>query len=162
MCIRDRASVILEGGIQGDLRVVSDAEYPFAQAYFTGSKEHNIAMRHRAIDRGLRLNEYGLFKSTEETRDPKLLIDCKTEEDIFVALDLVYIPPELREDKGEFDAGENGKIPRLIEWTNLKGSLHNHTTMSDGEASLEEMADAARRMGWNRYCTVHRCSNRCI
>ena len=68
-------------------------------------------MRQRAIARGLRLNEYGLFKSTEETRDPKLRLDCKTEEDIFAALDLAYIPPELREDKGEFDAGEAGKIP---------------------------------------------------
>ncbi len=142
-----KASVILEGGIQGDLRVVSDAEYPFAQAYFTGSKEHNIAMRQRAIARGLRLNEYGLFKSTEETRDPKLRLDCKTEEDIFAALDLAYIPPELREDKGEFDAGEAGKIPRLIEWTNLKGSLHNHSNWSDGAESLEEIADHMSGLG---------------
>ena len=142
-----KASVILEGGIQGDLRVVSDAEYPFAQAYFTGSKEHNIAMRQRAIARGLRLNEYGLFKSTEETRDPKLRLDCKTEEDIFAALDLAYIPPELREDKGEFDAGEAGKIPRLIEWTNLKGSLHNHSNWSDGAESLEEIADHMSELG---------------
>ena len=142
-----KASVILDGGVQADLRVVSDAEYPFAQAYFTGSKEHNIAMRHRAIARGLRLNEYGLFKSTEETRDPKLLLDCNTEEDIFAALDLAYIPPELREDKGEFDAGEAGKIPRLIEWTNLKGSLHNHSNWSDGAESLEEIADYMSELG---------------
>jgi len=142
-----KASVILEGGIQGDLRVVSDAEYPFAQAYFTGSKEHNIAMRQRAIARGLRLNEYGLFKSTEETRDPKLRLDCKTEEDIFAALDLADIPPELREDKGEFDAAEAGKIPRLIEWTNLKGSLHNHSNWSDGSESLEEIATYMSELG---------------
>jgi len=142
-----KASVILEGGIQGDLRVVSDAEYPFAQAYFTGSKEHNIAMRQRAIARGLRLNEYGLFKSTEETRDPKLRLDCKTEEDIFAALDLAYIPPELREDKGEFEAGEAGKIPRLIEWTNLKGSLHNHSNWSDGAESLDEIANYMSELG---------------
>ena len=142
-----KASVVLEGGIQGDLRVVSDDEYPFAQAYFTGSKEHNIAMRHRASDRGLRLNEYGLFKSTEETRDPKLRLDCNTEEDIFAALDLAYIPPELREDKGEFDAGEAGKIPRLIEWTNLKGSLHNHSNWSDGAESLDEIADYMSELG---------------
>jgi len=77
-----KASVILEGGIQADLRVVSDKEYPFALNYFTGSKEHNIVMRQRAIARGLRLNEYGLFKSKEETRDPKLLVPCKDEADI--------------------------------------------------------------------------------
>lgn len=135
-----KASVILEGGIQGDLRVVNDEEYPFAQAYFTGSKEHNIGMRQRAIARGLRLNEYGLFKCKEETRDPKLRIDCKTEEDIFEALGLDYIPPELREDKGEFEAGESQSIPRLIEWTSLKGSLHNHSNWSDGNESLEEIA----------------------
>ena len=81
-----KASVILEGGIQSDLRVVSDAEFPFALAYFTGSKEHNIVMRQRAIARGLRLNEYGLFKSKEETRDPNLLVPCKTEDDIFAKL----------------------------------------------------------------------------
>ncbi|MED5452902.1 MAG: DNA polymerase/3'-5' exonuclease PolX [Verrucomicrobiota bacterium] len=135
-----KASVILEGGIQGDLRVVNDEEYPFAQAYFTGSKEHNIGMRQRAIARGLRMNEYGLFKCKEETRDPKLRIDCKTEEDIFEALGLDYIPPELREDKGEFEAGESQSIPRLIEWTSLKGSLHNHSNWSDGNESLEEIA----------------------
>jgi len=142
-----KASVILEGGVQADLRVVSDAEYPFAQAYFTGSKEHNIAMRQRAIARGLRLNEYGLFRSAEETRDPKLRLDCKTEEEIFAALDLAYIPPELREDKGEFDAAESGKIPRLIEWTNLRGSLHNHSNWSDGSESLEEIAAYMSELG---------------
>ena len=142
-----KASVILEGGIQGDLRVVNDAEYPFAQAYFTGSKEHNIAMRQRAIARGLRLNEYGLFKSKEETRDPELRIACDTEEDIFEALDAVYIPPELREDKGELEAAEAKTIPRLIEWTNLKGSLHNHSNWSDGNESLEEIADYMNGLG---------------
>tara|TARA_B100000674_G_scaffold320110_1_gene266656 strand:+ start:855 stop:2606 length:1752 start_codon:yes stop_codon:yes gene_type:complete len=142
-----KASVILEGGIQGDLRVVSDAEYPFAQAYFTGSKEHNIAMRQRAIARGLRLNEYGLFKSKEETRDPKLRVECNTEEDIFAKLDLAYIPPELREDKGEFEAGEANAIPRLIEWTNLKGSLHNHSNWSDGAESLAEIAAYMSELG---------------
>src|SRR5262249_8155763 len=83
-----KASVLLEGGVQSDLRVVSDAEFPFALMYFTGNKEHNIVMRQRAIDRGLRLNEYGLFRSKTETRDPKLLMACKTEEEIFGHLDL--------------------------------------------------------------------------
>ena len=142
-----KASVLLEGGIQADLRVVDDSEYASALAYFTGSKEHNIVMRSRAIERGLRLNEYGLFKSKEETRDPKLRLDCKTEEDIFAALDLTYVPPELREDRGEFDAAENGDIPRLIEWTDLKGSLHNHSNWSDGHESLEEIAEHMSGLG---------------
>src|SRR5438094_821461 len=128
-----KASVILQGGVQADLRVVSDAEFPYALTYFTGSKEHNIVLRQRAIERGLRLNEYGLFKSKEETRDPKRLVHCRTEEEIFQKLDLPYIPPELREDKGEFAAAEKGELPKLIEWTDLKGSLHNHSNWSDGQ-----------------------------
>ena len=135
-----KASVLLGNGIQADLRVVTDKEFPFALAYFTGSKEHNIVMRQRAIQRGLRLNEYGLFKSKEETRDPELLVPCNTEEDIFKELDLAFIPPEMREDSGEFEAAENGDIPRLIEWTDLKGSLHNHSNWSDGRETLDEIA----------------------
>ena len=142
-----KASVILTGGIQADLRVVSDAEFPYALAYFTGSKEHNIVMRQRAIARGLRLNEYGLFKSTEETRDPKLLVRCQSEEEIFAKLDLPYIPPELREDHGEFAAGEKNSLPRLIEWTQLRGSLHNHSNWSDGHATLEEIAAHMQELG---------------
>ena len=142
-----KASVILEGGIQADLRVVSDKEFPFALMYFTGSKEHNIVMRQRAIERGLRLNEYGLFKSKEETRDPKLLVSCPDESAVFAKLDLAYVPPELREDHGEFDAAEKGELPRLIEWTDLRGSLHNHSTWSDGHNTLEEIAAHARELG---------------
>lgn len=135
-----KASVVLEGGIQADLRVVSDAEFPYALAYFTGSKEHNIVMRQRAIARGLRLNEYGLFRSKEETRDPKLLVPCHDEEGIQRELGLDYIEPELREDCGEFEAAEQHRLPRLIQWTDLKGSLHNHSNWSDGRNSLEEIA----------------------
>jgi DNA polymerase (family 10) len=142
-----KASVILEGGIQADLRVVSDAEFPFALAYFTGSKEHNIVMRQRAIQRGLRLNEYGLFKSKEETRDAKLLVPCKTEEEIFEKLDLVFVPPELREDHGEFLAAEKNHLPKLIEWTQIKGALHNHSTWSDGKNTLEEIAAHMEELG---------------
>ena len=142
-----KASVLLEGGIQADLRVVSDAEYPFALAYFTGSKEHNIVMRQRAIQRGLRLNEYGLFRSAEETRDPALRLPCRTEEELFQALGLDYIPPELREDCGEFAAAEQGRIPRLLEWTELRGSLHNHSTWSDGHQRPDELARFARELG---------------
>jgi len=142
-----KASVILEGGIQCDLRVVSDREFPFALAYFTGSKEHNIVMRQRAIARGLRLNEYGLFKSKEETRDPKLLVPCADEAEIFAKLDLVFVPPELREDHGEFLAGEKNELPKLIEWTDLRGALHNHSNWSDGHNTLEEIAKYMDNLG---------------
>ena len=142
-----KASVILEGGLQADLRVVSDKEFPYALMYFTGNKEHNIVMRQRAIARGLRLNEYGLFKSKEETRDPKLLVPCRSEEEIFGKLDLPYIEPELREDLGEFAAAEKNKLPKLIQWTDLKGSLHNHSTWSDGHNRLEEIAQFMDGLG---------------
>ena len=142
-----KASVILEGGIQCDLRVVSDAEYPYALAYFTGSKEHNIVMRQRAIQRGLRLNEYGLFKSKEETRDPERLVRCHTEEDIFARLDLAFVPPELREDHGEFAAAEKNELPKLVEWPDLKGALHNHSNWSDGHNTLEEIAEFMDGLG---------------
>ena len=142
-----KASVVLPGGIQADLRVVSDREYPFALAYFTGSKEHNIVMRQRAIQRGLRLNEYGLFRSKEETRDPGLRVPCSGEEDIYARLNLAYIPPELREDHGEFVAAEANSLPRLVEWTDLRGSLHNHSNWSDGRGTLPEIARYMRELG---------------
>jgi len=142
-----KASILTRSGVQADLRVVTDAEFPFALAYFTGSKEHNIVMRQRAITRGLRLNEYGLFRSAEETRDPALRMACRTEEELFHHLELSYIPPELREDQGEFDAAERDALPRLVDWTDLKGSLHNHSTWSDGRQSLEEIAAHAQELG---------------
>jgi DNA polymerase (family 10) len=142
-----KASVILEGGLQSDLRVVSDGEYPFALMYFTGNKEHNIVMRQRAIARGLRLNEYGLFKSKEETRDPALLVPCRSEEEIFEKLELPYIEPELREDLGEFAAAEKHELPRLVQWTEIKGSLHNHSTWSDGHNRLEDIAQYMDDLG---------------
>jgi DNA polymerase (family 10) len=142
-----KASVLLEGGIQSDLRVVTDAEFPFALMYFTGNKEHNIVMRQRAIQRGLRLNEYGLFRSKEETRDPKLLVKCHTEEEIFQQLGLNYVPPECREDAGEFATAERAPFPRLIEWSDLKGSLHNHSNWSDGRMTIEQIAKAMRELG---------------
>lgn len=146
-----KASVILDGGIQCDLRVVGDAEFPFALAYFTGSKEHNIVMRQRAIQRGLRLNEYGLFKSKEETRDPKLLVPCRDEEEIFQKLDLVFVPPELREDSGEFAASEKNDLPKLLEWTQLKGALHNHSNWSDGRNTLEDTATYMEDLGFEYW-----------
>jgi DNA polymerase (family X) len=150
-----KASVILGAGIQADLRVVADVEYPFALAYFTGSKEHNIVMRQRAIARGLRLNEYGLFRSHEETRDPALRIPCRDEADIFAELGLAYVPPELREDHGEFAAVESGgRLPKLIEWTELKGSLHNHSNWSDGRDSLEAIAAHAHELGLDYWAVT--------
>ncbi len=142
-----KASVLFEGGMQCDLRVVSDAEFPFALMYFTGNKDHNIVMRQRAIDRGLRLNEYGLFRSTSETRDPKLRVNCRSEEEIFEKLGLAYVPPELREDMGEFAAAEKDALPKLVEWTDLKGSLHNHSTWSDGHQPVEEIATSMSELG---------------
>lgn len=130
--------------LQADLRVVSDEQFPFALHYFTGSKEHNIRMRQRAIDRGLTLNEYALANETKS-------VPCKTEEDIFAALGLVFIPPEMREDTGEIEAGEAKKIPALIVESDIRGVFHNHTTYSDGTASLEEMALAAKALGFEYF-----------
>ena len=142
-----KSSVRLKIGIQADLRVVSNPQFPFALNYFTGSKEHNIIMRQRAIARGLRLNEYGLFRSSEETRDPALRVVCREEREIFEKLGMAYVPPELREDHGEFAAAESHALPRLIEWTDLRGSLHNHANWSDGRDSLESIAAHAHELG---------------
>ena len=130
--------------LNADLRVVADEAFPFAQHYFTGSKEHNIRMRQRAIDRGLSLNEYAL---AGEGRS----VECKTEEDIFKALDMAWVPPELREDRGEIEAGEKHALPALLEEGDLRGVFHNHTTYSDGTATLEQMALAAKALGWEYF-----------
>jgi DNA polymerase (family 10) len=145
-----KSSVILKGGIQADLRVVTDAQFAFALNYFTGSKEHNIALRARALKlRKLSLNEYG-FSPPDSEKSAKELgssIKCKTEEDLYKALKLDYVPPELRENMGEIDAAEQGKLPKLIEKENLRGTFHVHSTWSDGVASIEEMAEAALDLG---------------
>jgi DNA polymerase (family X) len=135
-----KASVRLAEGVQCDLRGVTDVQFPFALHYFTGSKAHNIVMRKRAIARGLSLNEYAL---AGEKRD----VPCKTEADVFKALGLDEIPPELREDSGEIEAAEGGKLPDLIEFGDLTGTFHCHSDWSDGGATLEEMAKAARDRG---------------
>jgi len=143
-----KASVVLEGGIQADLRVVSDEQYAFALSYFTGSKEHNIALRSRALKlKKLSLNEYGFSPASEKEKSAKELgssIPCRTEEDIYAALDLHYVPPELREDMGELTADE---LPRLITKENLRGAFHVHSTWSDGVESIETMANAALDLG---------------
>jgi DNA polymerase (family 10) len=128
--------------IQADLRVVSDAQFPFALHYFTGSKEHNIAVRARAQHYGLKLNEYELV-------GPKKSVPCKEEADIFKALDLDYIPPELREATGEIEAAAAHKLPALVERDDLQGTFHCHSTWSDGHNTLEDMAKAAKKLGFS-------------
>ena len=141
-----KSSVILQNGIQCDLRAVTAAEFPFALNYFTGSKEHNVRMRSRALSRGWSLNEYR-FSAAEgrELREP--LPEIQEEADIYRALDLDPIEPELRENHGEIEAAEKHALPRLIEWSNLRGAFHNHTTESDGRSSLEDMVAAAKELG---------------
>ncbi len=128
--------------IQADLRVVNDDQFPFALHYFTGSKEHNIAVRGRAQAYGLKLNEYELV-------GPKKKVRCKEEADIFAALDLDYIPPELRENTGEIEAAAAHHVPRLLEHKDVQGIFHCHTDASDGEATLEQMAAAAQALGYH-------------
>ncbi|MEM9399805.1 MAG: DNA polymerase/3'-5' exonuclease PolX [Verrucomicrobiota bacterium] len=142
-----KSSVLLEGGLQCDLRVVQDEQFPFALHHFTGSKEHNIVMRQRAIARGMKLSEWGLFIKKEKEHVEDELVPCMTEEALFKELDLAFIPPELREDRGEFEAAESGAIPRLLQWTELRGTFHNHTKASDGANTLHEMAEAAASVG---------------
>ncbi len=135
-----RASVRLADGLQCDFRGVLDDQFAFALHYFTGSKAHNIAMRRRAISRDLKLSEYAL-------EGPDGPIACRTEADLFVALGLAEIPPELREDLGELDAAELGPLPPLVRRADLTGTFHCHTDWSDGGATLPEMVEAARAAG---------------
>src|SRR5438034_6602256 len=147
-----KSSVRLRSGIQCDLRVVSAAEYPFALAYFTGNKEHNIELRSRALKRGWTLNEYRLAPlppdpKKKKQRALKKIPKVRDEAELYHALDLDFIPPELRENWGEFEAAERHSLPRLIEKENLRGTFHSHTTASDGHNSIEEMAEAAQALG---------------
>jgi DNA polymerase (family X) len=142
-----KTSVRLRSGIQSDLRVVSNTEYPFALNYFTGSKEHNIVMRNRALDRGWTLNEYRLAPAPNAKKAPGKISVVNDERDLYRALGLDFVPAELRENCGEFEAAENGTLPRLIEIENLRGTFHCHTSASDGHNSLEEMVAAARELG---------------
>ena len=142
------------GTIDAQVRLVPPHVEPFTLAYFTGSKEHNIAMRQRAIDRGLRLNEFGLIPEAKagELKGMDAAVHSLVASDeaaIYAHLDMAYVPPELREDMGEVEAAASDALPALIQTSDIRGSLHNHTTLSDGEASLEMMADTARKMGWS-------------
>ena len=111
--------------------------------YFTGSKEHNILLRSRALKLGLTLNEYGLFRIDDETR-----VAGETEEEVYAALGLAWIPPELRENCGEIEAALEDRLPKLIELSDIRGDLHMHTTETDGRATLQEMAEAAHALGY--------------
>jgi DNA polymerase (family X) len=137
-----KSSVLLRGGFQADLRLVPRDSLGAAQQYFTGSKAHNIVLRDRAIQRGLKLNEYGLFRVEDDVR-----IAGESEDGIYEALGLAPVPPELRENRGEIAAAEQHALPRLITLTDLRGDLHMHTTATDGRADVETMAIAARDAG---------------
>jgi DNA polymerase (family 10) len=132
-----RSTVVLKSGLQVDLRVVAPESYGAALHYFTGSKAHNIAVRRLGQERGLKINEYGVFRGSRR-------IAGETEESVFKSVGLPYIPPELREDRGEIDAARQKRLPHLVERRDLKGDLHAHTTETDGRSTLHEMAAAAR------------------
>lgn len=135
-----KSAVVLKAGPQADLRCVSDKEFPYALHHFTGSKEHNVAMRSLALKKGMKMNEYGLFKG-------KKLIACKDEAEIFAKLGLNYIEPEMRENMGEIEAAAKGKLPALVTEKDIRGVLHCHSTWSDGTASIEDMALGAKALG---------------
>jgi DNA polymerase (family X) len=147
-----KSSVRLRSGVQCDLRVVSLTEYPFALAYFTGNKEHNIELRGRALERGWTLNEYRLARAptdpkAKKKKPMKKIPEVRNEADLYRAVNLDFIAPELRENCGEFEAAEQHLLPKLIEQQDLRGTFHCHTTASDGHNSIEEMAEAARALG---------------
>ena len=136
-----KVSVTLNSGINADLRIVSPSQYPYALHHFTGSREHNTALRGRAKKYGLKMNEYGLFREEEN-------LLCRSEDDIFAALELPYIPPELRENMGEIEAAAAGELPRLVEAADMRGVLHIHTQASDGADSLETLVREAKQRGY--------------
>jgi DNA polymerase (family 10) len=137
-----KSSVLLRGGFQADLRLVPVESHGAALQYFTGSKTHNIALRDRAIGMGLKLNEYGVFRGADDTR-----VAGAGEADIYAALGLEWIPPELREYRGEIEAAGSQRLPRLIDRADLRGDLHMHTTATDGKDSIEAMAEGAHDAG---------------
>ena len=149
-----KASVRFGTGLQADLRIVPAEQFVFALHHFTGSKDHNVQMRQRALARGLSLSEWGLVPAEGEgtakqkAEDRKQRTEARTEAELFAALGLKFIPPELREGLGEIEAAEKGELPRLVELADLRGAFHNHTTASDGRNTLTEMVAAAEQLGW--------------
>jgi len=157
MAGESRATVVLRTGLQVDLRVVPGEAYGAALHYFTGSKEHNVAIRKRGVERGLRINEYGVFRVEEdeapreaEEADPEAgeRVGGETEADVFEAVGLVWIPPELREDRGEIEAAAGGELPELVTGEEIRGDLQMHSTWSDGKHSIRAMAEACRDRGY--------------
>lgn len=138
-----KSSIIMREGIQVDLRVVEDESFGAALAYFTGSKEHNIRLREMAVKKGLKINEYGIFREKDNKK-----LGGKNEEDIYNILGLQYVPPEMREDRGEIEAALNNALPRLIELADIKGDLHVHSEWSDGSHTFEELVSAAKERGY--------------
>ena len=149
-----KASVRFASGLQADLRIVPADQFVFALHHFTGSKDHNVQMRQRALARGLSLSEWGLVPAEgegtakEKAENKALRTPAKSEADLFKALGLRFIPPELREGLGEIEAAEAGELPKLVEPADLRGAFHNHTTASDGRNTLAEMTAAAEALGW--------------
>ncbi|MFI5272226.1 MAG: DNA polymerase/3'-5' exonuclease PolX [Ktedonobacterales bacterium] len=141
-----KTSVVLASGMALDLRVVLDDEYPYALHHFTGSKEHNVALRGTAHATGIKINEYGLFRG--DTRIP-----CADEAQLYAALGMEYVEPELREDRGEIEAARRGELPQLVTWDDIVGILHVHSTWSDGGATIREMAEATLALG-KRYLGI--------
>jgi len=141
-----KSSVRLRDGLQVDLRVVPEESYGAALYYFTGSKEHNIAVRRIAVKKDFKINEYGVFRGVEDDEER---IAGASEVEVFAAVGLPYIEPELRENHGEIEAARNGQLPELIEQDDIRGDLHAHTEATDGRASLEEMVEAARELGYS-------------
>ena len=149
-----KTSVRFESGLQADLRIVPEDQFVFALHHFTGSKDHNVQMRQRALARGLSMSEWGLVPAEGEgtakqkAEDRSQRTEAKTEEELFKALGLHFIPPELREGLGEIEEAEKGELPRLVELGDVRGAWHNHTTASDGRNTLAEMTAAAEALGW--------------
>ncbi|WP_411845188.1 DNA polymerase/3'-5' exonuclease PolX [Roseibacillus persicicus] len=139
-----KAAIRLENGLQCDLRAVSTAQFPFALQYFTGSKEHNVAIRSRALKKGWSLNEYDLSPTRDDAEE---LPEITTEAELYAALNLAYIPPALRENRGEIEAAAENELPDLVKQEHLRGTFHCHTTESDGRNTLREMAMAAIDLG---------------
>lgn len=139
-----KTSVTLTSGINADLRVVEDTQYPYALHHFTGSKEHNTALRHIAKQENIKVNEYGIFKGDEEK-----LMECESEEDIFKVFGMAYIPPELRENNGELEAAREGKLPELVQQSDIRGAIHIHTVYSDGTDRIEDIARACIARGYS-------------
>src|SRR2546421_3998342 len=139
-----KSSVILGRGIAMDLRVVKDSQFPSTLHHFTGSKEHHIALRRRALSMNMTINDYGLFRGKEPNLE---LVPCKNETDIYAALGMEYIEPELREDMGEIEAAVHGTLPKLVQQSDLRGLLHVHSTWSDGQNTIREMAEACIARG---------------